>query len=81
MKLGWAFFALAVIVAAAYALNRGIYIGSSTDPFTMSNGVFYAKHCRYLFPSGVVLTSAGGSVGRTEAEAERDQWFCPLFQR
>jgi hypothetical protein len=30
MKLGWAFFALAVFALVGYSLDRGIYIGSRT---------------------------------------------------
>ncbi len=30
MKLGWAFFALAVVALGGYSLDRGVYIGSRT---------------------------------------------------
>ncbi len=49
MKVGWSFFLLAAIALAAYALNRGIYVGSDPGQ-TSADGIT----CYYLFPSGVV---------------------------
>jgi hypothetical protein len=34
MKLGWAFFVLAVIVLGGYSLDRGLYIGSQIEEDT-----------------------------------------------
>lgn len=42
MKLGWAFFALAVVVVLAYALNRGVYVGSRVYLYKETT---YGKDC------------------------------------
>lgn len=79
MKLGWAFFCLAVVVMVAYGLNRGIFIGTSIDSQVLGGTIIFAKHCRYLFPSGIHLTSRG-AIGYTRSEAEsKDSSPCPLF--
>lgn len=78
MKLGLAFFALATLATAAYALNRGVYAGS--DLHLQPSGyndvpVWYMKNCKYLFPSGIHTKLAGGGETRREA----DKSFCPFF--
>jgi hypothetical protein len=79
MRLGWAFFALAVVAAAAFALNRGVYVGSYIDTFNFGGKTAYAANCRYLFPSGIHPWFAG-ATGDTPQEIDNKEWFCPLFQ-
>ena len=67
LRIGWAFFLLALIVAFAYGFNRGIYIGSSVVQLQKNTGTYYYKHCRYLFPSGVTVTTHGGWDTNQEA--------------
>jgi hypothetical protein len=71
MKLGWAFLVVLVLGLAAYALNRGLYVGSEVH---FSDG-FYKKQCRYLFPSGVVTMEKGNWDIASRAQNE----FCRLF--
>lgn len=79
MKIGWAFFGLAVVAAIAYALNRGMYVGSEIH---LESTVYkempyvYVKNCKYLFPSGVYLKFINSNPDREKA----DVGFCPLFQ-
>lgn len=77
MKIGWAFFSLAVIAMLAYGLNRGIYVGSELVPGvnTFNGRPNVTKNCRYLFPSGIHAQWA--NTGWTEEEA--DDAFCALF--
>jgi hypothetical protein len=80
MKLGWAFFGLAVVVTIAYGLNRGIYLGSATYPSENSfapGTPWFVKNCRYLFPDGIHRTYANGA--RTMEEASNG--ICPFFER
>ncbi len=51
-RLGWAFFALVVIVLASYVLNRGIYIGYTMTSYRVGDRTFSLKHCRYLHLNG-----------------------------
>ena len=47
---------LAVVLAAAYFLNRGVLVGSRIETARLSDAYpvpFYKKHCRYLFFNGV----------------------------
>ena len=79
MKLGWAFFALAVAMALAYGLNRGIYFGSTTHPDINSSAPgrpWFVKDCRYLFPDGIHRWYS--NAGFTAADAS--EGFCPFFQ-
>jgi len=81
VKLGWAFFALVAVAAAAYALNRGVYVGSGIHTYTYGGSIKYAKDCRYLFPSGIHSASVSGwGIGDSQQEAESSDWFCPLFE-
>jgi hypothetical protein len=73
MKLGWAFFALAAVVALAYAMNRGVYVGSKVYFYKETT---WGKDCYYLFPSGVHTVNV--SAGQSAVEADRG--FCPFFQ-
>jgi hypothetical protein len=70
LRIGWAFFLLALIVVFAYGLNRGIYLGSSVVQLQKNTGTYYYKHCRYLFPSGVTVIEHGG--WDTDQEAAND---------
>jgi hypothetical protein len=55
LKLGWAFFALCCVIVAAYALDRGIYVGPGKQKRTGPTGiVFWIDTCRYLYPSGII---------------------------
>ena len=73
MRVGWAFFGLAVVVLVGYCVNRGVYVGSSVLK-DGPNG-YYRKHCRFLFPSGTVVRARGGWFSAEQANNE----FCPLF--
>jgi hypothetical protein len=82
MKLGYlAFSVLAVFAAAAaaYAVNRGVYVGSSIyrSPY-IRDRVWYDKDCQYLFPSGIHSQQSGS--GPTPQAAD-EYGFCPLFQK
>jgi hypothetical protein len=70
-SLGWSFFGLAVIVFVGYALNRGLYVGSSIDvSMRQGEGKFlYAKSCHYLYFSGV-RDITGGLESPSRANAE-----------
>jgi hypothetical protein len=59
----WALLGAAVVVAAGYALNRGVLVGSRIETARLSDAYpvpFFKKHCSYLFFNGVqeVWTSA-----------------------
>jgi hypothetical protein len=66
-------FGCMAVVMAAYALNRGIYVGSSATKGTSNNE--YWHHCLYLFPSGIHSEDLG--VWDTLKKAEND--YCTLF--
>lgn len=70
---------VAIATTAAYALNRGLYIGSSIyrSPYNRDQ-VWYDKDCKYLFLSGIRSQQSGG--GPTPQAAD-DNGFCSLFQR
>jgi hypothetical protein len=79
--VGWAFLVLAAFAAAAaaYAVNRGVYVGSSIylSPY-IRDRVWYEKDCQYLFPSGIHAQQSGGAP---TPQAADDNGFCPLFQK
>jgi hypothetical protein len=79
MKPGWALFALAATMAAIalYALDRGVYVGSSIYPSPYIQDQ-YDKDCRYLSLVGVRSRQSGG--GPTPQAAD-DNGYCPLFQK
>lgn len=53
-----------VVGAAAYGLNRGVFLGSST----WREGGMIHRSCRYLFVTGVSdLAAHGGTFGRLPA--------------
>lgn len=66
-----AILSLCVVVGATYALNRGLFIGS-----TVLKGSYYYLECRYLFPSGVLKKRLGGW---NSAEELRAHEFCTAF--
>ena len=73
MKAGWAFLALAAAAAAGavYALNQGIYVGSSIyrSPYIQDQ---YEKDCRYL----VRFTHLFSTIGRWPyARGRRSKWI------
>src|SRR5437764_10431407 len=62
---------LAVVVAAAYFLNRGVLVGSRIETARLSDAYpvpFYKKHCRYLFFNGVEQVWTASESTREEAE-------------
>jgi hypothetical protein len=70
-RLGWAFFALIVIVLAGYVLNRGTYIGYTMTSYRVGDRTFSLKNCRYLHLNGTDEVSVAGSfTGNTPAETE-----------
>jgi hypothetical protein len=70
-RLGWAFFALIVIVLAGYVLNRGIYIGYTMTSYRVGDRTFSLKNCRYLHLNGTDEVSVAGSFTcNTPAETE-----------
>jgi hypothetical protein len=80
MKIGWAFFALAVIAAAVYALNRGIYVGYTVylvpegNPYAPGRA-YYRMECRYLYPSGIFRDLAGSGFSRDDAAEGMCRFF------
>ena len=71
--LGWAFFGLTMIVLIGYVLNRGLYVGSTTNPKRLENGMAYEKTCRYLYLNGVHEVWVAIELTRGAA----DRAFCP----
>ena len=78
MKAGWSFLALAATVAAGavYALNQGIYVGSSIyrSPYIQDQ---YEKDCRYFVLFRIYSQPSGG--GHTPEAADQNG-YCPLLQ-
>jgi hypothetical protein len=77
VKRGWAVFGLAVIIAASYALHRGVYVGYTitVDPDPPPCAPSYRMDCRYLYPSGFsYLTTHSGATKEDAAKGA-----CPLF--
>jgi hypothetical protein len=68
---GWVVLGLAVAGLAAFALNRGVYVGSKIETARLSEDYpvpFYKKHCRYLFFNGVQQVWTTSESTREEAE-------------
>ena len=62
---------LAVILSAAYFLNRGVLVGSRIETARLSDDYpvpFYKKHCRYLFFTGIQQVWTASESTREEAE-------------
>ncbi|MDQ8727214.1 hypothetical protein [Bradyrhizobium sp. LHD-71] len=77
-----AVFGLAVVVFAAYALNRGVLIGSeihrgSTSLQDRATAYLWRKHCRYLRFTGI---NDDASLTGQERE-ELDNYRCRFFDR
>ena len=69
--ISWCLLALAVVVLACYALNRGVLVGSKIETAKLSDDYpvpFYKKHCRYLFFTGVQQVWTSSESSRAEAE-------------
>ena len=67
----WALLGLAVLLAAAYFLNRGVLVGSKIETARLSDAYpvpFYKKHCRYLFFNGIQQVWTASESTREEAE-------------
>jgi hypothetical protein len=80
--LGLAFFVLVIVGLAAYALDRGIYVGSTVTlnpfvPLDPSKPPALVKYCFYLFPRGIFKTAAATAATRAEVEAGRCTLFAP----
>ena len=70
-SLRWTLLGLAVIIAAGYALNRGVLVGSKIETARLSDAYpvpFYKKHCSYLFFNGVQQVWTSAESTREEAE-------------
>jgi hypothetical protein len=70
-SMRWALLGLIVIIAASYALNRGVLVGSRIETARLSDAYpvpFYKKHCRYLFFTGVQQVWTSAESTREEAE-------------
>jgi hypothetical protein len=71
-SLQWPLLGLAIVVAAGFLLNRGLYIGSSIDvSMRQGEGKFlYSMNCRYLYFTGVRdVTGGSESPSRESAES------------
>jgi hypothetical protein len=64
----------ALIAAAGYGLNHGIYVGSDT----WREGDFIHRNCRYLFVSGISTLSARGGIFGLEKATGRVQKIPPV---
>src|SRR4051812_46250467 len=69
----WALLGLgvAVVLSAAYFLNRGVLVGSRIETAKLSDAYpvpFYKKHCRYLFFNGIQQVWTASESTREEAE-------------
>jgi hypothetical protein len=74
--------AFALAATAAYALDRGLYVGSTITlnpfvPIDRSRPPALLKYCFYLFPKGIFKTVAVTAQTRAEAEAGRCTLFAP----
>jgi uncharacterized membrane protein len=68
----WALLGLAIVVSSAYALNRGVLIGSKIETAQLSDAYpvpFYKKHCKYLFFNGIQQVWTNSESTRAEAES------------
>jgi hypothetical protein len=68
----WALLGLATVVSSAYALNRGVLIGSKVETAQLSDAYpvpFYKKHCKYLFFNGIQQVWTNSESTRAEAES------------
>ena len=75
VSVNWAYFLLIAAALGVYAINRGVYVGSSlVQESPQGHGTGYQKHCRYLFPSGVVVR-VGSYVNREYAENAPCRFF------
>ena len=67
----WILLGVAVVLSAAYLLNRGVLVGSRIETARLSDEYpvpFYKKHCRYLFFNGVQQVWTSSESTREEAE-------------
>ena len=70
-EVGLGVLCVSVAILFGYCINRGLYVGSSTE----YDGTYHYKQCRYLCPSGVYRQSRGG-WGTPEQAALS---YCRLF--
>jgi hypothetical protein len=67
----WALLGLAVVLSAAWFLNRGVLVGSRIETARLSDEYpvpFYKKHCRYLFFNGIEQVWTSSESTREDAE-------------
>lgn len=74
----WSLAVIGVVIAAVpllYALDRGIYLGSTDAVLTGSwlDGPMALKTCHYLFVTGIAEKPAH------EAQNKTDQLYCRFF--
>jgi hypothetical protein len=79
--VSWALFGLALLIAAGYVLNRGLFIGSEMlpEPITTSDGrklTLYSKRCHYLHFTGIRYQQTVGQESYTRV----DEMLCPMFE-
>jgi hypothetical protein len=74
-SVAWAFFALAVLLAAWHYLTKGILIGSSVQAIARPYGEAYLHKCRYVYINGIREVIDPQVVIQTREEA--NQQFCP----
>jgi hypothetical protein len=80
-RVGWTLFGLALLIAAGYVLNRGLFIGSEMlpEPITVSVGrklTLYSKRCHYLHFTGTRYRQTLGQESHTRV----DEMLCPMFE-
>jgi hypothetical protein len=88
MRLGSLTLASLIILAAAYGLNRGLFLGSKI----FIDGQWFIKHCHYLYFTGVETHPARGGDSRWDLVppappgsvgdlGRADELHCPVFYR
>jgi hypothetical protein len=78
MKLpfvGWAFFALAVALAAWHVLSIGVLVGSEIREIQRPYGAAFIHVCKYLYINGIRTLPYPQIV--LESHAQGENAFCP----
>lgn len=77
------FLAVAIVIAmAAYALDRGIYVGSSLEQREAQDGsVRWDWYCSYLRAGGISKSYYSITSYNSRTEGEADPPACALFER
>ena len=84
--LGFVGLGPAVVLSAAYFLNRGVLVGSRIETAKLSDAYpvpFYKKHCRYLFFNGIqqVWTASESTRRRRKKAPVRSLKSEPVIHR